>query len=292
MDMRDLGTTGLTVSALGFGAGSIGADNQQDADIEKLLNRVLDLGINLIDTSIGYGRSEERIGRFLKHRRQEMVLATKVGYGIDGIPDWTYDCVTAGVERALKVLQTDTIDIIHLHTCDLPTLQRGEVTQALQDAKQAGKVRVIGYAGDNEPLLYAIDSGAFGSAIASVNLCDQRFINQGLWEAKQRGMGVIAKRPVANAPWRFAEQPRGHYCEPYWERLQTMDLHFDLPMQEVALRFAAFTYGIDSIIVGSTNLKHIRENLTAINKGALPKDMVNTLRDRFLECNNNWRSQI
>lgn len=292
MDKRNLGNSDIEVSALGFGAGTIGGDHQSELEIENLLNSVLDLGITLIDTSIGYGRSEERIGRFLKHRRHEYVLATKVGYGIPDTRDWTAPCIQAGIERALKVLQTDYLDIVHLHTCDRRTLECGDVVEALQTAKDAGKVRAIGYAGDNEPLQYAIGLGAFDSVIASVNLCDQHFINHGLWEAKTRGIGVIAKRPVANAPWRFAEHPGDHYCAPYWERLQAMNLDLSLPLQEVALRFAAFTYGVDSIIVGSTNISHIRQNLGAVEKGILSAEIVENLRRRYLECDNGWQAQI
>ncbi|CAM2065978.1 Aldo/keto reductase [Sulfidibacter corallicola] len=292
MEKRAFGNTGLEVSALGFGAGLIGGADMDESKVERLLHAVLDCGINLIDTARGYGSSEERIGRYLSGRRHDFVLSTKVGYGVPGVPDWTYDCIVAGVDAALKRLRCDTIDIVHLHTCPTDVLQRGDVIDALDRVQRAGKVRVVAYAGDNEALRYAVDSGRFGSVIASVNICDQRFVNRGLHEAKRRHMGVIAKRPVANAPWRFEERPVGHYCEPYWERLQTMNLAFDLPWQEIALRFAAYTFGVDSCIVGTTNEHHLRDNAEIVSRGKLPDEVVDRLRSRFLECGADWESEI
>src|SRR5207249_2921445 len=117
---------------------------------ERLLNQVLDLGLNLIDTARGYGLSEVRIARYLGPRRQEIVLSTKVGYGVLGVKDWTGDAVRLGIDEALQTLQTDWIDIVHLHSCSLEVLQRGEVITALDDARQAGKVRVAAYSGENQ----------------------------------------------------------------------------------------------------------------------------------------------
>ncbi|MCB9435612.1 MAG: aldo/keto reductase [Anaerolineales bacterium] len=292
MDYRDFGTTGLRVSALGLGAGQIGDENLPEQTVERLLHTALDMGINLIDTARGYGLSEERIGKHLAKRRGEYVLSTKVGYGIPNTQDWTYDCVVHGVEAALQRLNTDYIDIVHLHSCPQSILEQGDVILALERAAQDGKVRVIGYAGDNEPLAYAVRSGRFGSMITSLNICDQRVIDYPLSEAKQRGMGVIAKRPIANAPWRFTERPAGHYGEVYWERWQTMNLNLGMDWQAVALRFAAFTYGVDSCIVGTTSLEHLRANVAILEDGPLDTAIVDTLRAAFRQHDNQWLGQV
>jgi aryl-alcohol dehydrogenase-like predicted oxidoreductase len=81
------------------------------------------------------------------------------------------------------------------------------------------------------------------------------------------GLGVIAKRPAANAAWRFKELPAGMYAEEYWHRLKRMNLHHHFNLQEIALRFAAFTWGVDSVIVGTTDIKHLKENVKLIEKG-------------------------
>jgi aryl-alcohol dehydrogenase-like predicted oxidoreductase len=290
--IRHFGTTGLKITALGFGAGHIGDASMTGKEAEKLLNAVADEGINLIDTARSYGLSEERIGKYLKKRRSDIVLSTKVGYGVYGVQDWTYEAVMRGVDEALKKLRTDYIDIVHLHTCTYHVLRSGEVTDALLECVNLGKVRVAAYSGDNFDLDTAIHSGRFGAVQASANLFDQRFIDHQLYTAKVKGMGVIAKRPIANAPWRYGLFPAGHYCETYWHRMRIMELDFGIPMDELALRFAAWTWGIDSCIVGTSDVARIRHNLELVRKGPLPAGMVHAIRSRFRECDHGWESQV
>jgi aryl-alcohol dehydrogenase-like predicted oxidoreductase len=137
---RNFGSNGFVVSALGFGAGHIGSNEISDNEAGRLLNFALDKGINLVDTARGYGLSEERIGKYLSHRRSEFIISTKVGYDIPGFQDWTYNIIIAGIDAALKRLNTDIINIVHLHTCSLQILQQGEVTDALDKAKKDGKI--------------------------------------------------------------------------------------------------------------------------------------------------------
>src|SRR5436309_336568 len=125
METREFGSSGLRVSALGLGAGHGGGDDLTDGEAERLLGEVLDLGVTLIDTARSYGRAEERIGRFLGHRRGEVVLSTKGGYGIAGAADWTYDAVARGVDDALVRLRTSCVDVFHLHSCPREILDRG-----------------------------------------------------------------------------------------------------------------------------------------------------------------------
>src|SRR5580692_1349338 len=153
--LRPFGNTGLTVSALGLGAGHIGGSELDDAAAAALLGAALDAGVTLIDTARSYGRSEARIGTFLAGRRDRVVIATKGGYGIEGVPDWTGPCIAAGVDAALATLRTDYVDVFLLHSCPLATLARGEVIDALETAVRAGKVRVMGYSGEGEALGWA-----------------------------------------------------------------------------------------------------------------------------------------
>ncbi len=295
---RSFGNTGLTVSALGLGGGEIGGNDLSDTEAETFLNTAVDEGITLIDTARAYGRSEERIGSAfgkLSHRRNEIVLSTKVGYGIPGHQDWTSSCITAGVEEALRLLRTDHIDIVHLHSCPKETLQpqggfqHGEVIEALLRCVEAGKVRVAAYSGENDALDEAVASGKFGSIQCSVNFCDQRGLDGAVKRAHEKGFGVIAKRPAANAPWRFSEQPRGHYCEQYWLRWKAMNI--DTPgisWHELALRFAAFAPGVHSAIVGTNSIEHLRQNIALVNNGPLPGDLIGNLRSSFQQHDKGW----
>ncbi len=289
---RAFGNTGLKVSALGFGAGHIGGNNLSESEAASILNGVLEAGITLIDTARGYGLSEERIGRHLKHRRSEFVLSTKIGYGIPGYQDWTGAIITVGIEAALKLLQTEYIDIVHLHSCELGVLVQGEVTAALEAAVQAGKVRVAAYSGDNAPLEWAVKYEGFKSIEASINFCDQRIIDNQLVTTQTRNLGVIAKRPIANAPWRFSERPVGNYAEEYWLRWQAMALDRQgYSWNDLALRFAAYLPGVSSCIVGTRSLEHLKENIEVVSRGALPDDISSYLRQSFQTHDDNWGGQ-
>jgi aryl-alcohol dehydrogenase-like predicted oxidoreductase len=289
MEQREFGKSGLKVSPLGLGAGRIGDSSTGEKEIETFLNRILDSGVTLIDTARAYTQSEERIGKYLSHRRKEFVLSTKVGYGVEGTTDWTYECVKGGIERALRLLRTDYIDVVHLHSCPVQTLQQGGPVNALTEAVEHGSVRVAAYSGENEALLWAVESGRFGSVQHSISISDQRAIDQVLPKSRERGLGVIAKRPLANAPWRFAECPRGDYAEEYWWRWKTMDLDpRGLEWQELALRFSAFTYGVHSCVVGTHDLAHVLQNIAFIQKGPLSSDQYDAIRSAFKQKDPGW----
>ncbi|NVI98853.1 aldo/keto reductase [Myxococcus sp. AM009] len=293
MERRPLGRTGLQVSVLGFGAGHVGGPALAEAEAAALLHGVLDAGINLIDTAPGYGASEERIGRHLRGRRSEFVLSTKCGYGVPGVEDWTPECITRGVDQALMRLRTDVLDVVHFHSCPLEVLQRPGLVEALVRAVEAGKVRAAAYSGDNAALEYALETGAFAVVQTSVNLFDQRAIERGVAWARARGMGVIAKRPLGNAPWRFAERPSAHDLGEYWHRMRTLALDSrGLDWSDVALRFAAHVPGVSTCIVGTGRLEHLRRNIQALEEGPLPSDFVEALRDAFRRCGAGWDGLI
>jgi aryl-alcohol dehydrogenase-like predicted oxidoreductase len=293
MERRPLGNTGLAVPTLGLGAGRLGGPEIAEAEVGRLLGRALDLGIALVDAARSYGAAEERIGRHLAHRRDELVLSTKVGYGIAGVPDWTFEAVARGIDEALVRLRTSWIDVVHLHSCPRDVLERGEVLWALEEAVRAGKVRAAAYSGEEEALFFAVRSGAFGAVQASLNVCDQRVIRSGLAEAMGRGMGFMAKRPVANAPWRFRERPAGHEAESYWARLTAMGIGpGDLPWNEWALRFAAFVPGVSACLLGTRNIAHLEAGALAVAKGPLPAGVQEAIRSTFARCDDGWTGRI
>src|SRR5260370_26467240 len=167
---RTLGRTGLEVTALGFGAmelrGAPVGPEITDQQAEKVLNAVLDAGINFIDTSIDYGRSEELIGRFIAHRRPEYFLASKCG--CVPMPRWgaehihTAENIRAGVEQSLRRMKTDYLDLVQFHR----SLTRSEFEEhgALDAAlalKKEGKVRFLGVSGTLPNLGEQIQMGVF-----------------------------------------------------------------------------------------------------------------------------------
>lgn len=291
MSSRPYGHTGLEVSALGLGAGQLGDARLSEHDAEGLIAAAVDAGITLVDTAPSYGLSEQRLGRHLGARREQVVLSTKLGYGVEGVPDWTGPCITAGVEQALRVLRTDRLDIAHLHSCPWQVLAADEVIAALVAARAAGKVRAIAYSGENQDLAYALGRPEFDGYMASLNLFDQRVIDAAL--PRLDGRGFIAKRPVANHPWRFATQPTGDYAEAYWLRWQAMALGAGgLDWGELALRFALSIPGVSSAIVGTSRVEHLRQAVAWAARGALPDAVVARWRARFAACDAGWTGQI
>ena len=292
MEHRTYGASGIGVSALGLGAGQLGDERLGEGEAQALLLGALDAGISLVDTAPSYGVSEQRIGRFLGARRDAVVLSTKLGYGVPGVPDWTGPCITGGVEQALRVLRTDRIDIAHLHSCPREVLEQGEVVAALEAARAAGKLRAIAYSGENEDLEFARASGRFDGLMASLNPFEQRVADDVL--PRMGGIGFVAKRPVANAPWRFADRPQGDYCEPYWLRMRAMGMAppGEMPWGEFALRFTLSMPGVASAIVGTGRLAHLRENVAWAAKGPLDAALVESWRTRFRACDEGWSGQV
>jgi aryl-alcohol dehydrogenase-like predicted oxidoreductase len=227
MEFRGLGKTGLEVSALGFGGAPVGyleTDRRQVADI---LNMLLDRGVNLIDTAASYRGSEAAIGEAVGHRRDDYVLVSKCGQAFDDIDGaaWSARAIEQTVARALRRLATDRIDVMLLHSCDLETLQRGEALGALGAARDAGKIRFLGYSGDNEAAAYAAGLEEVAVIETSVSICDQANIDHVLPLARANNVGILAKRPIANAAWKGAAEQRGiyvDYAQTYADRLAKM----------------------------------------------------------------------
>ncbi len=297
MEKRILGRTGLEVSRLGVGLAEIGhqltlANEAQAADV---LNSALDAGINFLDTAACYGISEELIGRTVAPRREEYVLATKCGHVAGGYEgeEWTAQTIQDSIDRSLKRLRTDYLDLVQLHTCGVDVLERGEVIQALQDAQQAGKTRFIGYSGDNEAAEWAIESGVFDTLQTSFNLVDQRARTRLFPKAKAKGLGIIIKRPIANGAWGASESP-SDYADQYFERAKVMADMGPLPSTVehrilLALGFTLAHEQIDTMIVGTHNPDHMKTNIESVNT-KLPIDdaLIQELHRRFDEVGQDW----
>ena len=292
-EARALGATGIRVMPVALGCGALGESRLSEGDVDALLGAALDEGVTLLDTARGYGASEERIGRSLGARREQIVLSTKGGYGVDGVADWTALAIERGIDDALRRLRTDRIDVFHLHSCPLETLRRDDILGALDHARASGKIRVAAYSGENDALAWAAASERFGSVQCSVNVFDQWSARSTLRAAVARGVGVLAKRPLANAPWRFAERPHGEYAETYWERMRAMA--FDpspLAWHEVALRYSAYAPGVAAILVGTSSAAHLKADVRLFEKGPLPAEVIGALEARFDQHGAAWRGEV
>jgi aryl-alcohol dehydrogenase-like predicted oxidoreductase len=305
LEHRKFGNTDMNVAILGFGGAEIGYAKTDQATVAKLLNAALDAGLNVVDTAECYIDSEVQIGDAIGSRRKEYYLFTKCGHIVDGKTngsDWSKSGILKSVERSLKRLKTDVVDLVQLHSCSLDELKKGECIEALEQAKKEGKTRYIGYSGDSQAAKYAVECGRFDSLQTSVNICDQECIDLTLPLAKEKNMGVIAKRPIANAVWRYDKQPDNNYHLDYWKRLQELKYDFTLGDARknegpdgpaaIAMRFTAMQPGVDVLIVGTTNPKRWKQNADLMKAGPLSKELAASIRKRWKEtAKSDWIGQ-
>jgi aryl-alcohol dehydrogenase-like predicted oxidoreductase len=290
MERRVFGRTGIEVSALGFGGAELGFDDGvTDARVAGVLLPALDAGLTVIDTASAYLASEELLGRALAGRRQQVQLFTKCG-ATDGFSrsDWSAAGLRAQLERSLRALRTDFVDLLQLHSCGVGVLERGEAIDTLEALKREGKTRFIGYSGDGEAAVWAVKCGRFDALQTSINVAAQRVLDEALPLARAAAMGVIAKRPVANVAWRHGDDgPPDGYHSTYWRRLKTLDFPFTKrPLAEavdVALRFTLSQPGVSTAIVGTSSPGRFAQNAASVAKGPLPAEEVEALRARWRE---------
>lgn len=251
MDQRRLGRSGPLVSLLGYGAFKIGRNQQTkyaasydlptDSEVARLLNGVLDLGINYIDTAPAYGLSEERIGRAIGHRRTEFILSTKVGESFDNgrsTYDFSSQSIVASVQRSLQRLRLDVLDIVFLHanSDDLAIATSTDAVSTLRQLRDRGLIRQIGFsaktiAGANAALSWA------DVMMLEFHLADRQ-MEQTITAAAEIGIGIVVKKALASG---------------------------NLSVQD-ALRFVTTFPGVTTTVVGTLNLDHMRANLEAATR--------------------------
>lgn len=277
----------MDVSVLGFGGAEIGFEGATPATVEQLLNSALDAGLNVIDTAECYEQSEELIGQSVSRRREEFFLFTKCGHprGV-GSEDWSIPSILESIERSLRRLQTDCLDLVQLHSCSEAVLRKGDAIAALQTARERGYTRFIGYSGDSRAARYAVECGAFDTLQTSINIADQESIELTVPLARDKDMGVIAKRPIANAAWKAGHKPIDSYQHTYWDRLRKLGYEFieGRPLEHsisFALRFTLSVPGVHTAIVGTTNPERWQQNARLLESGALAEAEFSAIRERW-----------
>ena len=292
MSVRSCDANRVLLPRLGLGSGPLGDPALGDAEAARLVDAALDLGVTLFDAAPSYGAAEERLGRALAGRRARAVLCTKLGYGVPGIPDWTPDCIAAGVDRALARLRTDRVDLLVLHSCPLEVLERPGLVEALTAARDAGKVRAVGYSGDGAPLEAALSDPRLDAFECSVNVLDQEALARLAAPRPQRPL-VLAKRPLANAPWREPAPPDAPDRRIYWERFRELDVDPGaVAWDELFLRFAAFAPGVDAALVGTSRVAGLERAAQCVARGPLPDELQEALRGWFGAHGARWHGVV
>jgi aryl-alcohol dehydrogenase-like predicted oxidoreductase len=254
-----------------------------------VLNAVLDSGINFIDTAVCYGTSEARIGRAISHRRKEFILATKCGC-VPGEPMskphvHNRQNICAGVEHSLRAMRTDYIDVVQFHTS--LTRSEWEAEGALDELlklKQEGKVRFIGISGILPNLAEQVESGVFDVFQIPYSALQREHENI-ISKASAAGAGIIIRGGVARGtPTNWNKRYymlSGDELSGRWDKTKLDELLNGMSRIEFMVRFAIAEPALDTTIIGTKNLDHLRDNVAAARKGPLPPDMVAKAKRRL-----------
>jgi len=205
MEYRELGRTGWRISAISFGAWAIGSTWGTVDDKESLaaLHRALDLGVNFFDTAdvYGDGRSERLLAQLHRERKESFYIATKAGRRLDPHVSGGYnrENLTSFVERSLKNLDTDTVDLLQLHCPPTEVYYKPEVFGILDDLIKAGKLRYYGVSVEKvEEALKAIEYHGVQSVQIIFNIFRQRPFELFFKEAQRRKVGILARLPLSS----------------------------------------------------------------------------------------------
>ncbi|GLX66644.1 aldo/keto reductase [Paenibacillus glycanilyticus] len=292
MNKAILGRTGLAVTKLSYGAMEIRGPRVwsgrpvEDADAALILNSVLDAGINMIDTSYDYGRSEEFIGRFISHRRSEFILATKCGCCVTdrGVHDetshiWTQDQLLHNIDTSLRRLKTDYVDILQLHGPTVQQAEEGELVDVLKEIQASGKARYIGVSSYLPNLPAFVDWRSFDTFQLPYSALERDHENW-ITKAADTGAGIIVRGGVGQG-----EPGAGRGSTDRWSAWEQAKLDDLLEHGEqrtgFLLRFTLSHPSMATTIVGTKNPAHLAENLRYAKRGPLPSDIYEEAKKRL-----------
>lgn len=290
---KTLGRTGLSVTQLGYGAMEVrgsriwGGRPVTEEQADTILNAVLDAGINFIDTSNDYGRSEEFIGKYLSKRRGEYVLATKCGCTVvhkdentDDTPHvWTRENLFRGLHESLERMKTDYVDIMQLHNPSVEQTEQGDLVAVLQEMKQQGKVRWIGCSSTLPHITTYVQQGVFDVFQIPYSGLERQHENV-ITQAAQAGAGIIDRGGVARG-----EPGAGLGNTDRWQKFEAAnldELRGDGESRTAfLLRFLLAHPDIHTTIVGTLIPAHLQENIAIAEKGPLAPDVYAEAKRRL-----------
>jgi aryl-alcohol dehydrogenase-like predicted oxidoreductase len=289
---RALGRTGLQVTMLGYGAmelrGAPRGRDVTDKQAETILHAVLDAGINYIDTSIDYGVSEERIGRYIGDRRSEYYLASKCGclVGAPAAPRgersphvFTRDNILRGVEQSLARMHTDYLDVVQFHISPArKELEEHGALDAVLELKRTGAVRFIGMSGTLPNLPDQIAMGVFDVFQIPYSAVERE--HEALISAAARaGAGIVVRGGAAKGAPTEGKHEGVQWAR--WQKVRLDDLLGGMTPMEFVLRFTFTHPNLHTNIVGTINPAHLQHNVGVLQQGPLPADVYAEAKRRL-----------
>ena len=283
--LRPLGGTELRISEIGFGGVEIGLEygirvrnqtNLPDAGVAtRIVQRAIELGVNVIDTARGYGASERIIGDAIGNMRDKLVLMTKVSCpGNEMHGQAVRETITDSLETSLAELQTTYVDVLAVHSASTGILSRGEVVDCLDRLRTAGKVRYVGatvYTA--EEALVALQDSRIDVLQIAYSLLDPSMADQIIPLANRRGVGIIARSVLH----RGVLTEKGAQGSPDERRLHAHACNYDYlfdrtttTLPQVAVRFVLSNKGVSCALLGMDTLSQVEENLAALPQTPYP----------------------
>lgn len=296
MEYRTLGRTGLAVSTLGFGALEIGRNwpywrqdkedfsRPAESDAIKVIYGALDNGINFFDTAPAYFQSEEILGKAFKGMRKDVLIATKCGEWFDGknsVYDYSYNETKKFIENSLRLLQTDYLDLLQIHSADTDVIRKGETLKAMKEAQLAGTVRYLGLSTDIvDAALLAIETGEYDSIQVSHNAINLQFAQKVFPSAQEKNIGVIVKDGMARGKLsaKFTEVTTDEERMRI-EKIKSLADRHKMSLSELAVRFVISNPTVSSVIIGTKKSDHLNSNIAAVRQGNLPPDVVQAIHE-------------
>jgi len=299
---RILGRTGLEVTALGFGAlelrGMVAGVGRplKPAQADRILNAVLDAGINYIDVAVDYGEAESHIGRCIAGRRNEFFLASKCGCPLDvtkfspsertrfGVPlprfhDYSRDNIINACDQSLRRLRTDYLDIVQFHFSPVrEVLEQEGAIQTLQDLKREGKIRFIGCSSILPNNTGHIEMGVFDVLQVPYSALQPEH-EAAIATAAEAGVGIVIRGGIARGG---PGEGRGSgEAWELWEKANMDGLLQGMSATEFLLRFTIANPDVHTAIVGTLNPAHLLQNVAAVMKGPLPASVFSAAKKRL-----------
>lgn len=312
MKYRGLGSTSIKISEIGFGAWGIGGTPDDaraygptnDNESKLALETAFEKGVNFFDTSplYGYGHSEKLIGEVFKHRRDKIIISTKVGFvNFKGGQDFSPKNIEKSLDESLKRTNSDYMDVYQLHDPPLSAIeQNDEILKTFESLKSKGKIRAIGIStkSPNESLL-AMEKFNFDCVQINFSLVDQRAVEIGLLDlARKKRVGIIGRTPLCfgfltgqyKSKSEFSDgDHRSLWSEKQIEnwanayQLFSKDLSQKQTNAQIALRFCLSYPEVTTTIPGMLNVDHVVDNTTSSQLGPFPNDIINKFKKIYEE---------
>ncbi|MCC6589414.1 MAG: aldo/keto reductase [Bryobacterales bacterium] len=282
MRYRALGRTGLSVSELSFGAVEIGMDygipgagdhgRPSEENAARLLNRVLDLGINYIDTARAYGESEAVIGRAIASRRAEYVLCTKV------LPKESRDEIEASLTESLRSLRTEAVDILMIHSAPASMIETGLAAEHLLRLKERGWFRFLGASVYGEDAaLAAIDAGVFDCLQIAYSMLDRRPEAKTIPAAQKAGVGLVARSVLLKGALSHRYRALPDVLDPLKQQVERFGELVGAHLPEAAYRYVLARDVPETVLVGTANVAEVEAAVEYAAKGPLPAETVQAI---------------